>query len=47
MQLLGHRNYAEYLVSLNMASSPQVVMSFLKEMSRMIRPSADEVSFLS
>ncbi|KAF3433125.1 hypothetical protein FNV43_RR24227 [Rhamnella rubrinervis] len=41
-QLMGHRHYAEFAVKPNMASSPKVVMSFLQEMSTMVRPSADE-----
>ena len=40
---MGHRHYAEFSVKPNMASSPKVVMSFLQEMSTMVRPSADEV----
>lgn len=43
MQIMGYRSYAEYTLKPNMASSPEVVMSFLKEMSEMVRPSADEV----
>ncbi|KAM1231890.1 hypothetical protein ACFX13_042515 [Malus domestica] len=41
-QIMGYRSYAEYTLKPNMASSPEVVMSFLKEMSEMVRPSADE-----
>lgn len=47
MQILGYRNYAEFSMKPNMASSPLVVMSFLEEMSNMVRPSADEVSLFS
>ncbi|PON89458.1 Peptidase M3A/M3B [Trema orientale] len=41
-QILGYRNYAEFSMKPNMASSPLVVMSFLEEISNIIRPSADE-----
>ncbi|KAF4372136.1 hypothetical protein F8388_000352 [Cannabis sativa] len=41
-QILGYRSYAEFSLKPNMASSPEVVMSFLEEMSNMVRPSADE-----
>lgn len=40
---MGYRSYAEFIVMPNMASSPEVVMSFLLEMSKMIKPKADEV----
>ena len=43
MQIMGYKSYAEFAVHPNMASSPEVVMSFLLEMSKMIRPKADEV----
>lgn len=43
MQIMGCRSYAEFAVKPNMASSPAVVMSFLHEMSEMVRPRADEV----
>ena len=43
MQIMGYKSYAEFAVRPNMASSPEVVMSFLFEMSKMIRPKADEV----
>lgn len=43
MQVMGYRSYAEFNVKPNMSSSPEVVMSFLREMSKMVRPSADEV----
>ncbi|RVW90649.1 Mitochondrial intermediate peptidase, mitochondrial [Vitis vinifera] len=42
MQIMGYKSYAEFAVRPNMASSPEVVMSFLFEMSKMIRPKADE-----
>ncbi|PON56238.1 Peptidase M3A/M3B [Parasponia andersonii] len=41
-QILGYRNYAEFSMKPNMASSPLVVMSFLEDISNIIRPSADE-----
>ncbi|XP_041007330.1 mitochondrial intermediate peptidase, mitochondrial isoform X1 [Juglans microcarpa x Juglans regia] len=41
-QIMGCRSYAEFAVKPNMASSPAVVMSFLHEMSEMVRPRADE-----
>ncbi|KAK9914089.1 hypothetical protein M0R45_037885 [Rubus argutus] len=41
-QVMGYRSYAEFNVKPNMSSSPEVVMSFLREMSKMVRPSTDE-----
>ncbi|EXB89501.1 Mitochondrial intermediate peptidase [Morus notabilis] len=41
-QILGYRSYAEFVLKNSMASSPSVVMSFLQEMSKMVRSSADE-----
>ncbi|GAV64865.1 Peptidase_M3 domain-containing protein [Cephalotus follicularis] len=41
-QIMGYRSYAEFVVKPNMASSPEVVMSFLHEISSMVRPKADE-----
>ncbi|XP_022941716.1 mitochondrial intermediate peptidase, mitochondrial isoform X1 [Cucurbita moschata] len=41
-QILGYRSYAEFAVTPNMASSPAVVVSFLQELSNLVRPSADE-----
>ncbi|XP_061997605.1 mitochondrial intermediate peptidase, mitochondrial [Rosa rugosa] len=41
-QIMGYRSYAEFTVKPNMSSSPKVVMSFLQELSKMVRPSADE-----
>nr|XP_015877903.2 mitochondrial intermediate peptidase, mitochondrial isoform X2 [Ziziphus jujuba var. spinosa] len=41
-QLMGDRHYSEFSLKPNMASSPLVAMSFLQEMSKMVRPSADE-----
>lgn len=43
MQIMGCRSYAEFSLKSSIASSPEVVMSFLREMSKMVRPSADEV----
>lgn len=43
MQIIGHSSYAEFAVHSSMASSPNVVISFLLEMSEMVRPKADEV----
>ena len=40
---MGCRSYAEFAVKPNMASSPSVVMSFLLEMSNLVRTKADEV----
>lgn len=42
---MGYRSYADFIVMPNMASSPEVVMSFLLEMSKMIKPKADEVLY--
>lgn len=41
-QMMGYRSYAEFVVKPNLASSPEVVISFLHEMSKMVRPRADE-----
>ncbi|KAK6926367.1 Peptidase M3A/M3B catalytic domain [Dillenia turbinata] len=41
-QIMGYKTYAEFSIHPNMASKPEVVMSFLLEMSNMIRPKADE-----
>ncbi|KAI4332019.1 hypothetical protein L6164_016962 [Bauhinia variegata] len=41
-QIMGCRSYAEFAMKPNMASSPAVVMSFLHEMSNMVRAKADE-----
>jgi intermediate peptidase len=43
MQIMGCRSYAEFAVNPNMASSPTVVMSFLHEISKIVRPMAEEV----
>ncbi|KAL6956412.1 mitochondrial intermediate peptidase [Sarracenia purpurea var. burkii] len=42
-QIMGCKSYAEFAVNPNMASSPDVVMSFLLEMSEMVRPNAEKV----
>ncbi|TXG70716.1 hypothetical protein EZV62_005651 [Acer yangbiense] len=44
-QIMGCRSYFDFMVKPNMASSPDVVMSFLLEMSKMIKPKADEVLY--
>ncbi|XP_022736713.1 mitochondrial intermediate peptidase, mitochondrial isoform X2 [Durio zibethinus] len=41
-QIMGCKSYAEFVMKLNMASSPEVVISFLLEMSNMVKPSADK-----
>ncbi|KAJ0043998.1 hypothetical protein Pint_17259 [Pistacia integerrima] len=41
-QIMGYRSYADFMVEPNMASSPEVVKSFLLEMNKMIKPKADE-----
>ncbi|KAA8539812.1 hypothetical protein F0562_026504 [Nyssa sinensis] len=41
-QIMGYKSYAEFAVHPNMASSQEVVMSFLLDMSKMVRPKADE-----
>ncbi|XP_061372981.1 mitochondrial intermediate peptidase, mitochondrial isoform X2 [Gastrolobium bilobum] len=41
-QMMGCRSYADFAVKPNMASSPKVVMSFLLEMSKMVRAKAKE-----
>lgn len=43
MQIMGYKSYSEFTVHSNMASSPEVVTSFLHEMSEMVRPAADKV----
>lgn len=42
-QVLGYKSYSEFALNGNMASSPEVVLSFLHEMSKMVRPMAEEV----
>nr|DAD33704.1 TPA_asm: hypothetical protein HUJ06_012555 [Nelumbo nucifera] len=41
-QIMGYKSYAEFAVHPNMASSPDVVMSFLLDLSTIVRPKADE-----
>ncbi|KGN57283.1 mitochondrial intermediate peptidase, mitochondrial isoform X3 [Cucumis sativus] len=41
-QILGYRSFAEFAVTPNLASSPAVVMSFLQELSKVVRSRADE-----
>ncbi|KAG4172621.1 hypothetical protein ERO13_A11G007600v2 [Gossypium hirsutum] len=41
-QIMGCKSYAEFVMQLNMASSPEVVVSFLLEMSNMVKEKADE-----
>ncbi|KAG4118306.1 hypothetical protein ERO13_D11G010266v2 [Gossypium hirsutum] len=41
-QIMGCKSYAEFVMQLNMASSPEVVVSFLQEMSNMVKEKADE-----
>ncbi|CAO2839022.1 unnamed protein product [Amaranthus hypochondriacus] len=41
-QIMGYKSYAEFATRPNMASSADVVMSFLLELSSMVRPKADE-----
>ncbi|KAK9120648.1 hypothetical protein Syun_018265 [Stephania yunnanensis] len=42
IQIIGHKSFAEFAVSSNLASSPEVVMSFLLELSRIVKPQADK-----
>nr|XP_027110469.1 mitochondrial intermediate peptidase, mitochondrial-like isoform X2 [Coffea arabica] len=41
-QIMGHSSYADLAVHSSMASSPDIVLSFLLEMSEIVRPRADE-----
>ncbi|XP_047332042.1 mitochondrial intermediate peptidase, mitochondrial [Impatiens glandulifera] len=41
-QIMGHKSYAEFVISPNMASSPEVVKSFLVEMSDIVRSKAEK-----
>ncbi|KAL5718261.1 mitochondrial intermediate peptidase [Ranunculus cassubicifolius] len=41
-QMMGHRSFADFSVHPNLASSPEVVMSFLHELSNTVRPKADQ-----
>ncbi|KAK6132170.1 hypothetical protein DH2020_034095 [Rehmannia glutinosa] len=42
VQIMGYKSYAEFALKENMASSPEVVLSFLRDMSEMVRPKAEE-----
>ncbi|KAL6530223.1 hypothetical protein OROHE_014576 [Orobanche hederae] len=41
-EIMGYKSYAEFALKDNMASSPEVVLSFLHDMSNMVRPKAEE-----
>ncbi|CAN4085235.1 unnamed protein product [Withania somnifera] len=41
-QLMGCKSYAEFALHSTMAASPEVVVSFLLEMSKVVRPKADQ-----
>ncbi|KAL3645220.1 Mitochondrial intermediate peptidase [Castilleja foliolosa] len=41
-EIMGCNSYAELALKENMASSPEVVLSFLHDMSKMVRPKAEE-----
>ncbi|KAI3458275.1 hypothetical protein Pfo_014938 [Paulownia fortunei] len=41
-EIMGCKSYAEFALKENMASSPEVVLSFLHDMSKMVRPKAEE-----
>lgn len=43
VQIVGYKSYAEFALKDNMASSPEVVLPFLLDMSKMVRPKAEEV----
>lgn len=43
LQLMGYKSYAEFSLHSTMAASPEVVLSFLLEMSKVVRPKADQV----
>ncbi|XP_022891022.1 mitochondrial intermediate peptidase, mitochondrial isoform X2 [Olea europaea var. sylvestris] len=42
-EIVGYKSYAEFALKDNMASSPEVVLPFLLDMSKMVRPKAEEV----
>lgn len=46
MQLLGFESFAEFNLAPTMAASPDVVNSFLLELSGKLRDKADEVLFV-
>ncbi|XP_010536529.1 PREDICTED: probable mitochondrial intermediate peptidase, mitochondrial isoform X2 [Tarenaya hassleriana] len=41
-QIMGCKSYAEFMVEPNLAKSPNVVTSFLQELSKTVKPKADE-----
>ncbi|PWA47974.1 zincin-like metalloprotease [Artemisia annua] len=45
-QIMGYKSYVDYALHSNMASSPDVVSSFLVELSNTVRPKAVEVAWL-
>ncbi|GJW49926.1 probable mitochondrial intermediate peptidase, mitochondrial isoform X1, partial [Tanacetum coccineum] len=46
-QIMGYKAYVEYALHSNMASSPDVVSSFLVELSNTVRPKAVQVLILN
>lgn len=42
--MMGCNSYADFMVEPNLAKSPKVVTSFLQELSRTVKPKADQVS---
>lgn len=43
LQIMGYKSYAEFALQPTMASSPEVVMEFLLELSNIVNTRADEV----
>jgi len=43
LQIMGCKSYAEFAIRPNMAASADVVMSFLGDLSNIVRHKADEV----
>lgn len=43
--MMGCNSYAGVMVEPNLAKSPKVVTSFLQELSKTVKPKADEVSW--
>ncbi|PIA35745.1 hypothetical protein AQUCO_03500240v1 [Aquilegia coerulea] len=41
-QIMGHKSFADFSIHPNLASSPEVVKSFLLELSKIVRPKADQ-----
>ncbi|CAI9774984.1 unnamed protein product [Fraxinus pennsylvanica] len=41
-EIVGYKSYAQFALKDNMASSPEVVLPFLHDMSKMVRPKAEE-----